>query len=215
MLATEIQLYADSLSNVDDPVLAEIERSTHLHTIAPQMLSGKVQGALLTLLTSLIRARQVLEIGTFTGYGTICLARGLDPAPGSKVVTIESNPEFSFLIQKHLRLAGMIERVECLTGDALRLISTREEQWDLVYIDANKQEYLSYYEAVVDQVRPGGLILTDNVLWGGKVVYAPEDVDAKVIRRYNELLFRDPRVDVLIVPLRDGLSIARRTTVNR
>jgi len=194
---------------VHDPVLHEVERSTHLHTIAPQMLSGRVQGAFLTLMTSLLQARHVLEIGTFTGYGTICLARGLDPSPESKVVTIEANPEFGHLIKKHLGMAAVEDCVESIFGRAQDIIPQREETWDLVFIDANKQEYADYYEAVIDRVRPGGLILSDNVLWSGKVVYEPNDVDARVIHRYNEMLHRDPRVEVLILPIRDGLSIAR------
>ena len=210
MLATEIQKYTDDYSNVHDAILNEVERSTHLHTIAPQMLSGRVQGAFLTLMTSLLQARHVLELGTFTGYGTICLARGLYFSPESKVVTIEANPEFSFLIKKHLAMAGVENKVECLFGRAQELIPQRSETWDLVFIDANKQEYVEYYEAVIDHVRPGGLILSDNVLWSGKVVFERNDVDARVIHRYNEMLFRDPRVEVLMLPIRDGLSIARR-----
>lgn len=210
MLAPEIQKYTDDYSNVHDTILAEVERSTHLHTIAPQMLSGRVQGAFLTLMTSLLKARHVLEIGTFTGYGTICLARGLYPAADSKIVTIEANPEYAFLIQKHLALAGVEDRVENLYGRAEELIPQRTETWDLVFIDANKQEYEQYYEAVIERVRPGGLILSDNVLWGGKVVRDSNDVDARVIHRYNELLYKDPRVEVLMLTIRDGLSIARK-----
>jgi caffeoyl-CoA O-methyltransferase len=210
MLATEIQKYTDDYSNVQDPILHEVERSTHLHTIAPQMLSGRVQGAFLTLMASLLQAKNVLELGTFTGYGTICLARGLYASPESKVITIEANPEFSFLIKKHLAMAGVENKVECLFGRAQELIPQRNETWDLVFIDANKQEYLEYYEAIIDRVRPGGLILSDNVLWSGKVVYERNDVDARVIHKYNEMLFRDPRVQVLMLPIRDGLSIARR-----
>ena len=209
MLAAEIQKYTDDYSNVHDPVLNEVERSTHLHTIAPQMLSGRVQGAFLTLMTSLSQAKNVLEIGTFTGYGTICLARGLYPSAESKVVTIEANPELSFLIMKHLAMAKVEDRVEVLFGKAQEIIPARNETWDLVFIDANKQEYAEYYETVIDRVRPGGLILSDNVLWSGKVVYERNDVDARVIHKYNEMLFRDPRVEVLMLPIRDGLSVAR------
>jgi caffeoyl-CoA O-methyltransferase len=209
MLASRIQKYTDDYSNVHDPILHEVERSTHLHTIAPQMLSGRVQGAFLTLMTSLLQARHVLEIGTFTGYGTICLARGLDASPESKVVTIEGNPEYGHLIRKHLGMAGVEDRVESLFGRAQDILPLRTETWDLVFIDANKQEYAEYYEAVIDHVRPGGLILSDNVLWSGKVVFDPDDVDAKVIHRYNEMLYRDPRVEVLVLPIRDGLSVAR------
>ncbi len=210
MLASEIQKYTDDYSNVHDPILNEIERSTHLHTIAPQMLSGRVQGGFLTLMTSLLQAKHVLEIGTFTGYGTICLAKGLYPSPESKVVTIEANAEYSFLIKKHLALAKMEDRVESIIGRAQEIIPERSETWDLVFIDANKQEYLDYYLTVFDHVRKGGLIISDNVLWSGKVVYERNDVDAKVIHRYNEFLFKDPRVEVLMLPIRDGLSVARK-----
>jgi len=209
MLAPEIQKYIDDNSNIEDDVLNEVERNTHLHTIAPQMLSGSMQGKFLTLMASLLDAKNILEIGTFTGYGTICLARGLNTDDG-KVVTIDINPEFSFLVNKHLQLACVEGRVETLIGDALKIIPGRKEKWDLVYIDAHKQEYVEYFNAVIDRVRPGGLILTDNVLWSGKVVNEPNDVDAKVIIRYNQMLHDDSRVDVVILPIRDGLSVARK-----
>ncbi len=209
MLAAEIEKYIDEHSNVHDPVLLEIERSTHLHTLAPQMLSGRIQGKLLTLITSLLNAEHVLEIGTFTAYGSICLARGLN-SPSGKVVTIETNPEYSFLVKKNLELAGVENKVETVIGDARKIIPSRPEQWDVVYIDAHKQEYPEYFEAVIDRVRKGGLILSDNVLWSGKVVYEPEDVDAKVINAYNKMLVDDNRVEVLMLPIRDGLSVARK-----
>ncbi len=209
MLAPEIQKYIDDHSNIDDVVLNEVDRNTHLHTLMPQMLSGSMQGKMLTLMTSLIDAKNVLEIGTFTGFGTICLARGVRTT-GGKVVTIDVNPEFTFLVKKHLALAGVEDKVETLVGDALAIIPKRKEIWDLVYIDANKQEYIKYYNAVIDRVRPGGLILTDNVLWSGKVVSEPNEVDAKVIIMYNQMLKEDKRVDVIILPIRDGLSIAQK-----
>jgi len=210
MLDPQIQQYTDTFSHVEDPILEEVERSTHLHTIAPQMLSGRVQGKLLTLLASLLQAEHILELGTFTGFSAICLARGLKNSPQSKVVTIESNGEMSFLIKKNLQLSGLTDKIESLIGDALKIIPTRAEKWDMVYIDANKQEYIDYFNLVIDQVRPGGLIITDNVLWSGKVVYEPEDVDAKVIHQYNEMLAKDPRVEVIMLTIRDGLSIARK-----
>lgn len=210
MLDPAILEYIDAFSHVDDPVLNEVERSTHLHTLAPQMLSGKVQGAFLTLLTSLINAKHVLEIGTFTGYGTICLAKGLSDDPDSKVVTYEANPELSFLIQKHFALAGLESKIESIIGNAIELIPARKEIWDLVYIDANKQEYPAYFDLVIDRVRPGGLIITDNVLWSGKVVYEPDDIDAGIIREYNRKLKEDTRVETIILSVRDGLSLARK-----
>jgi caffeoyl-CoA O-methyltransferase len=210
MIDPEIQKYTDKYSTVEDPILEAVERSTHLHTIAPQMLSGRVQGAFLTLLASLLQTEHILELGTFTGFSAICLARGLKNSPSSKVVTFESNGELSFLIKKNLALAGVENKVESIIGDALKILPSRKETWDLVYIDANKQEYLEYFNLVVDYVRPGGLIITDNVLWSGKVVFDREDVDAKVIHQYNEMLANDPRVEVLMLTIRDGLSIARK-----
>jgi len=210
MIDPEIQKYTDTFSNVDDPVLEEVERSTHLHTIAPQMLSGRVQGAFLTFLATLIEAENILELGTFTGFSAICLARGLKKSPTSRLVTFESNGELSFLIKKNLALAGVEDKVESIIGDALQILPTRKETWDMVYIDANKQEYIDYFNLVIDHVRPGGLIITDNVLWSGKVVTDRNDVDANVIHRYNEMIANDPRVKVLMLTIRDGLSIARK-----
>jgi len=210
MIDPEIQKYTDTFSNVDDPVLEEVERSTHLHTIAPQMLSGRVQGAFLTFLASMIEAEHILELGTFTGFSAICLARGLKKSPASRLVTFESNGELSFLIKKNLALAGVEDKVESIIGDALQILPTRKETWDMVYIDANKQEYIDYFNLVIDHVRPGGLIITDNVLWSGKVVTDRNDVDANVIHRYNEMIANDPRVKVLMLTIRDGLSIARK-----
>ena len=210
MIDPEIQKYTDSYSNVDDPVLEEVERSTHLHTIAPQMLSGRVQGAFLTFLASMIEAEYILELGTFTGFSAICLARGLKKSPTSRLVTFESNGELSFLIKKNLALAGVEDKVESIIGDALQILPSRKETWDMVYIDANKQEYIDYFNLVIDHVRPGGLIITDNVLWSGKVVTDRNDVDANVIHRYNEMIANDPRVKVLMLTIRDGLSIARK-----
>jgi predicted O-methyltransferase YrrM len=210
MIDPEIQKYTDVYSNVDDPILEEVERSTHLHTIAPQMLSGRVQGALLTLLASMMEAEHILELGTFTGFSAICLARGLKKSPSSKLVTLESNGELSFLIKKNLALAGVEDKVESIIGDALQILPKRQETWDMVYIDANKQEYIDYFNLVIDHVRPGGLIITDNVLWSGKVVTDRDDVDANVIHRYNEMIAKDPRVEVLMLTIRDGLSIARK-----
>ena len=210
MIDPEIQKYTDTFSNVDDPVLEEVERSTHLHTIAPQMLSGRVQGAFLTFLATLIEAENILELGTFTGFSAICLARGLKKSPTSRLVTFESNGELSFLIKKNLALAGVEDKVESIIGDALQILPSRKETWDMVYIDANKQEYIDYFNLVIDHVRPGGLIITDNVLWSGKVVTDRNDVDANVIHRYNEMIANDPRVKVLMLTIRDGLSIARK-----
>lgn len=210
MLPKDIERYVAAHSLPPDDVLLEIERATHLYTIAPQMLSGHVQGAFLTFLARLTGATRILEIGTFTAYGTICLARGLADAPDSRVTTIEANREFAYLIDRHLERSGLKNRITSLIGDARRIIPSLEEVWDIVFIDANKLEYAEYYDLVIDRVRPGGLILTDNVLWGGKVLHPEKDIDAAAIHAYNVKVHADPRVEVIMLTLRDGLSIARK-----
>jgi predicted O-methyltransferase YrrM len=210
MLPKELDRYISAMSRSPDDVLLQVERATHLYTIAPQMISGHVQGALLTMLAQLIGAQRILEIGAFTGYGTICLARGLAEGPDSRVTSIEANPEFEYLIRRHIDLAGLEDTIDLRIGDARGIIPTLPETWDLVFIDANKLEYADYFGLVIDRVRPGGLILADNVLWGGKVLHAHKDLDAAAIHAYNELVRDDPRVDVVLLPLRDGLSVARK-----
>lgn len=206
----DLDRYASAWSTPADDVLLHIERATHLYTIAPQMLSGPVQGALLTLLARGQQATHILEVGTFTAYSAICLARGLADGPESRVVTLESNPEFAYLIERHIAMSGLGDRIEALNGDAMKLIPTLPHVWDLVFLDANKLEYAAYFDLVIDRVRPGGLIVADNVLWGGKVLSPDQDADAAALHEFNQKLHADPRVDVMILTVRDGLSIARK-----
>lgn len=210
MISKAIEQYAAAMSQPADEVLLEVERATHLYTIAPQMMSGPVQGGLLTLLARLCGARHILEIGTFTGYGTICLSRGLSDGPACAVTTLEANPEFGYLIDRHIALAGLADRIHRLTGDALTLLPTLHETWDMVFLDGNKLEYAAYYRLVIDRVRPGGLILADNVLWSGKVLQPEQDPDAAALHAFNTMVREDSRVEVTLLTLRDGLSILRK-----
>lgn len=194
-----------------------IRRQTHLHTNHARMLSGEVQGALLTLLVRSIGAKRILEIGTFTGYATACLAKGL-PEDGGHIDSLEINDELVGLIKEGWERAGVADRISLHVGDALETLRTltckaeTDGLYDLVYIDANKREYCAYYEAVLPLVRPGGVILADNTLWDGKVVEDPLPVDAQTqeILRFNEKVAADPRVECVIIPLRDGLSFIRK-----
>ena len=189
--------------------LRTLERETHLKTLAPQMLSGALQGRFLTLLSRLKRPRLVLEVGTFTGYGAHCLAEGL--APDGHLHTIEGNPEPAYLIRKHLAAAGLEDRVTLHLGDALAVIPTLPYPFDLVFLDANKREYAAYFDAVADRVAPGGLLLADNVLWSGKVLDpAIDDEDTRALDAFNKMVLADERFEVVLLPLRDGLMVARR-----
>lgn len=206
---------AHSVSESED--LLWIRRQTHLHTNHARMLSGEVQGALLTLLVRSIGAKRILEIGTFTGYATACLAKGL-PEDGGHIDSLEINDELVGLIKEGWERAGVADRISLHVGDALETLSKlaggtgADGFYDLVYIDANKREYCAYYEAVLPLVRPGGVILADNTLWDGKVVEDPLPTDAQTqeILRFNEKVAADPRVECVIIPLRDGLSFIRK-----
>lgn len=200
--------YCQRHSSLPLQELAELERETHLHTLSPQMLSGALQGQLLYLLCSLQQPAVALEIGTFTGYGTLCLAKGL-PEKG-RIHTIEINPELAHISRKYFEKTGLASKIIAHTGDARLIIPTLADSFDLVFIDAAKFDYDFYYELVFDRVNPGGLILADNVLWGGKIVAQSKDADTLAMAAFNDKVHQDPRVENLMLPLRDGLLIARK-----
>jgi len=190
-------------------VLAELERATHLRTLSPQMLSGAYQGTLLRFLSLMIRPRRILEIGTFTGYATICLAEGL-PDDGL-LHTIEANDELGRLIGEYLLKAGVAEKVHLHLGDAAAIIPTLEEIFDLVFIDAGKLDYARHYALALAKMRSGGFLLADNVLWDGKVARGDQqDATAQVLRDFNEMVHRDTRVENILLPVRDGVLVVRK-----
>lgn len=190
-------------------VLAELERATHLRTLSPQMLSGAYQGTLLRFLSLMIQPRRILEIGTFTGYSTICLAEGL-PNDGL-LHTIEANDELGYLIGEYLLKAGVAEKVHLHLGDAATIIPTLEETFDLVFIDAGKLDYARHYELALVKMRSGGFLLADNVLWDGKVARGDSpDATAQVLRDFNDLVQGDGRVENILLPVRDGVMLVRK-----
>ncbi|MBP5797184.1 MAG: O-methyltransferase [Bacteroidales bacterium] len=192
-----------------DEVLTALYRETYLHEMNPRMMSGPVQGRFLQLLCQLIRPSKVLEIGTFTGFSTISMARGM--AKDSLLTTIEANQEYEGIIRKYLDQAGVADRVQLIIGDAKRIIPTLDDGFDLVFIDADKVSYPEYYDLVIDKVTSGGLILADNVIWGGKVLNVnTKERDTQAIQAFNDLVQNDPRVENVLLPLRDGLMMARR-----
>ncbi len=200
--------YAEALSGPMPVYLRELERETHLKTLAPQMLSGPLQGRLLALFSKLLGPKHVLEVGTFTGYATLCLAEGL--APDGVIDTIEGNPEITYLAEKYFKRAGFDDRIRQHQGNALEILPTLTSMYDLVFLDANKREYQAYFDLIIDRIRPGGVLVADNVLWSGRVIDDLSDPDAAALDAFNHRMLADTRLECLLLPLRDGLLVLRK-----
>ena len=188
--------------------LWQLERQTHLQTLAPQMMSGHVQGRFLSMISHMVRPKHVLEIGTFTGYSALCLAEGLDE--GGVLHTIESNLEYRCLIEGAFQHVQPAEKIQVHFGDALEIIPQMEITFDLVFIDAAKVHYAQFYDLVIDKVGRGGYLLADNVLWSGKVIDDQKDEDTMAICAFNDRVQADASVENLILPLRDGMMLCRK-----
>jgi caffeoyl-CoA O-methyltransferase len=209
-IVPDIEKYALGLSSAEDPVLAELSRETHLKMLSPRMLSGRLQGSFLSMISSMLQPSRILEIGTFTGYSAICLAKGL--RPGGILTTMDANEEIESIARKYFRASGLDHQIELLIGNALHLIPGLVGSIDLVFIDADKKNYCNYYDLVFDKIRPGGFILADNVLWSGKVLNDETKMDAETfaIHDFNRKVINDDRVEALILPIRDGLTLIRK-----
>ena len=207
-LPTKIAAYADAHTAPESDFLRALVRETHLKTLKPRMLSGHVQGRLLSLIAKLMQPRRILEIGTFTGYSALCLAEGL--VADGILTTLEANDELESLIHKYINAAGFSEKIDVKIGDALKIIPTLDDVFDLVFIDAGKRDYPTYFDLVVPKVRSGGLVIADNILWSGKVVEEIKDFDTTIIDQFNKKVLADERVECLLLPLRDGLMMARK-----
>jgi predicted O-methyltransferase YrrM len=206
----ELDKYVCDHSENEPAVLKELNRKTHLSVLQPRMLSGHFQGRVLSMLSHMIKPMRVLEIGTYTGYSALCFAEGLQP--DGKVITIDVNEELEDLVREFIDKSGMNDRIEYIIGDATQIIPSLNETFDIVFIDADKKNYCNYYDLVFDKVNPGGYIIADNVLWSGKVLedYDSLDRETKVIMDYNRKVHEDERVQVVLLPIRDGLMIARK-----
>ena len=202
--------YANAHSSEEPEILKKLNRETHLKMMQSRMLSGHLQGRLLSLLSHLTRPKCILEIGTYTGYSAICLAEGL--AEGGILHTIDNNPERDAFVNRFIDEAKMTDKIRTYIGDARKVIPTIKGVFDIVFIDADKSGYATYYDLIIDRVKPGGIIITDNVLWSGKVIdpVKANDEDTRLICIYNEKIAADSRVEVVLLPIRDGISIARK-----
>ncbi len=205
-----IEQYVDSHTREEPEALKKLNRETYAKVLMPQMLSGHVQGRFLKMISCMVNPANVLEVGTFTGYSSICLAEGLQE--GGMVHTIDINEELFPMVMRHIKEAGMEKKIKAYTGNALTIIPNLNIMFDLVFIDADKINYSNYYELAIHKLRKGGFILADNVLWSGKVTDTTRkpDEDTRAIMSYNDMVNADPRVENVLVPIRDGVMIARK-----
>ena len=205
-----LEKYILDHSSPEDPVLAELNRETWVKTVHPQMIAGHLQGKVLEMISYMIRPERILEIGTFTGYSSICLAKGL--AKGGLLYTIDRDDEITEFATTYINKSGNADQINLLCGDAREIIPGLDETFDLVFLDAEKDEYLDYYRLVFPKVRAGGFILADNVLWGGKVIEVPDSGDhfTRGIMAFNAEIRKDPLVETVILPIRDGITVIRK-----
>ena len=208
MIDKILQEYLEKFTSPQPAYLDELERETYQKTVLPQMISGRYQGRLLSLFSKLVQPQRILEIGTFTGFSTLCLAEGL--ATGGQIHTIDINDEFTAIQNKYFELSPYRKNIIQYTGNARELIPQFEQKFDLVFLDADKRFYPEYFKLIVPKLKKGGLLLADNVLWYGKVMNpAVQDAETSALRTYNQILVNDNRFEVIILPVRDGISVAR------
>lgn len=207
-LPDEIENYATQFSKPEDATLSALNRETHLKVMLPQMLSGHIQGNFLQMMSHMIRPQHILEIGTYTGYSAICLAQGLKD--NGTLTTIDINEELEDMCRKYFEKANLTTKIDYRIGNALAIIPQLDLKFDLVFIDADKINYANYYDLVFEKVNVGGFIIADNVLWSGKVCKDTKDKDTKALHDYNQKIQEDTRVENYLVPIRDGLMVARK-----
>lgn len=208
LIDEKLQAYSEDHTTEESALLDKINRETHLSVLMPRMLSGHLQGRLLSMISKMLRPKCILEIGTYTGYSALCLAEGL--APEGKLITIDINEELEKKVRRYFDEAGCADRIEYHIGDALQLIPKLDGPFDLVFIDADKENYAAYFDLVIDKVATGGIILADNVLWSGKVLNDKQDKDTRAITAFNNKVHEDPRVENLLLPVRDGIMMMRK-----
>ena len=208
-LPENIDQYVVNHSQKEPDLLQELSKETWQKILNPRMLSGAFQGRVLSMIAKLIQPKNVLEIGTYTGYSAICIAEGL--AEKGTIDTIDKNEELEDLQSKYFQKSGFRNQIKQHVGNALEIIPTIDKKFDLVFIDADKSNYSNYFHLIIDKMNTGGIILSDNVLWSGKIVEKldPKDKDTKALLEYNTLLNTDDRIETVLLPIRDGLTISR------
>lgn len=209
-LPEEIELYTANHSEKESELLQELNHETWEKILNPRMLSGHIQGRILSMLSHMINPTNILEIGTFTAYSTLCFAEGL--AENGHIDTIDINEELQPIVIKYIEKSGLTEKITCHVGNAIEIIPNLNKMYDIVFIDADKSNYLNYYNLVFEKINKGGYIIADNVLWNGKVTEPlnENDIDTKAILEFNNRIQKDNRVQNVLFPVRDGLMIIRK-----
>ncbi|WP_430615003.1 O-methyltransferase [Flavobacterium sp. JP2137] len=208
-ISPQLEQYVLQHSEDEPELLAQLNRETHQKVLRPRMLSGHFQGRVLSVLSKIIAPKHILEIGTYTGYATLCLAEGL--RKDGTIDTIDINEELMDLQRKYFDLSAHAHQITQHLGSALDIIPTLDKKFDLVFIDADKPNYCNYFEQIIGKMNPGGIILSDNVLWSGKVLEKIEanDKSTIIIDHYNKMLKNDARIETVLLPIRDGITVSR------
>ena len=208
-LPTDLQQYVEAHSTNESDLLQKINRETHLKILKPRMLSGHLQGRVLSMLSHMIQPKYILEIGTYTGYSALCLAEGLQK--DGKLITIDVNEELQGVVNDYFKASTFADQIEFKIGNAQEIIPNLSYTWDLIFIDADKGSYPTYFEQTLPQLRQGGFMIIDNVLWSGKVSdKSKTDKATESIRAFNLMVHEDPRVENVLFPIRDGLMVLRK-----
>ena len=208
-ISEKLTEYISENSNTEPEILAKLNEETYQKVLQPRMLSGHIQGRFLSMISKMKSPSCILEIGTYTGYGTLCLAEGL--SDGGKIFTIDRNEELLKIQNKYFEMSGKRDKIIQLTGNAKDILENLDESYDMVFIDADKENYIEYFNLVSERLNNNGIIISDNVLWSGKVLNSPSknDEETNILIEFNKTLNEDERFETVILPLRDGLSVSR------
>ncbi|MDA8703707.1 O-methyltransferase [Flavobacteriaceae bacterium] len=208
-ISEKLTEYISENSNSEPEILAKLNEETYQKVLQPRMLSGHIQGRFLSMISKMKSPSCILEIGTYTGYGTLCLAEGL--SDGGKIFTIDRNEELLKIQNKYFEMSGKRDKIIQLTGNAKDILENLDESYDIVFIDADKENYIEYFNLVSERLNNNGIIISDNVLWSGKVLNSPSknDEETNILIEFNKTLNEDERFETVILPLRDGLSVSR------
>jgi caffeoyl-CoA O-methyltransferase len=209
-ISKDLSDYCENNTSPESEVLAQLNRETHLKVVSPRMLSGHLQGRFLSFISKLQQPKLIVEIGTYTGYSALCLAEGLHPE--GKLISIDVNEETSSFAKSFIAETEYADKIELVLADAKEFVKTINEPIDLVFIDADKKNYLNYYHLVIDKINKGGLIIADNVLWSGKITMPEKDMDKETLalHQFNQFVQQDTRVENMLLPIRDGLMVVRK-----
>lgn len=209
-ITKDLSDYCENNTSAETDILAQLNRETHLKVVSPRMLSGHLQGRFLSFISKLQQPKLIVEIGTYTGYSALCLAEGLHPE--GKLISIDVNEETSSFAKLFIAKTQYADQIELVLADAREFVKTIKEPIDLVFIDADKKNYLAYYYLMIDKIKSGGLIIADNVLWSGKITMSEKDMDRETLalHQFNQFVQQDSRVENILLPIRDGLMIVRK-----